>query len=425
MCTRIGQTDLGVSSGEKAIKLLENLGIDESTISYEARTLQLLGILYFNKNNYARSVQVLQRLLNILKKYEISSVDSSLVKQKIVDCLVKSHKPNLAKPYLEEMLNENRSFANLLKYGKIFMALEEFEQAEKVLKELDELNHKDESEKFMALTTLSLAQVKKKDFVAAQRTLEKSAKLIEDIGMETNPEILWVYSQLGQIYYANEKLQQAQNTFRTFLVLSDELKVFDNEYGSVLVNLGKIHSKFGEKVEALKFLNAGKRILEGFKKENGLEANLAILEVYLKDRNVMKAWEILQEIEKSQYSPLVSALAENEMGNLLREFGHLDQGLHYYEEALMKYKVIKGEESEEAGKVLFNIGSLLSQQGKYSLALEYLSGCQTIKLKFSTANSLDLANVYVEIGKCLFQLGRKAYGRELQQKGKRIISSLT
>ena len=407
------------------MRLLENLGIDESTISYEARTLQLLGILYYSKSNYAKSVQALQRLLNILKKFEINSIDSLLVKQKIVDCLVKSQKPNLAKPYLEEILNESRSFGNLLKYGKIFMALEEFEQAERVLKELDELDHKDDTEKFTALSTLSLAQVKKKDFPAAQKTLEKCVKLAEGTGMETSPETLWVFSQLGQIYYADEKLQQAQNSFRTFLILSDELKVFDVEYGSVLVSLGKIHSKFGEKVEALKFLNAGKRVLEGFKRENGLEANLAILEVHLGDRNVMKTWEVLQEIEKAQYSPIVSALAENEMGNLLREFGHLEQGLHYYKEALMKYNVIKGEDSEEAGKVLFNIGSLLSQQGKYSVALEYLSSCQAVKLKVSAPNSLDIANVYVEIGKCLVQLGRKAYGRELQQKGNRIIQSLT
>lgn len=425
VCTRIGDHDLGISSGEKALKLLENTGIDETNVVYEARILQLLGILYYSISNYPKSVSVFQRLLNVLKKFDIDSIDSAFVREKIVDCLIKSHKPHLARPYLEDLLSEHKTFANLLKYGKILMALDEFDLAEQALKSADEGLNEADKEKFGVLATLALVQVKKQDFAKAQNSLERCVKVVKELGIDTCPEILWVYSQLGQIYFTEEKFQMALNVFKTFLLLSDELQIFDVEYGAVLVTLGKTYSKLGEKVESLKFLTAGKRILEGFKKENGLEANLAILEVYLKEGNILKTWEILQEIENVQYSPLVSALAENEMGNLLREFGHLEQSLQYYEAALIKYKALKGETSEETGKILFNIGSLMNQLGKYSAALEHLSQAQTIKLKFSLPESVDLANVYVEIGKSLFKLGKKAYGHELQEKGNRIIKKLT
>lgn len=423
ICARVKQTELALSSGEKTLNLLQNLESNELTANYEGRTLQLLGILYLNNKNYSQSVSCFQRLKTLIGTFDVCDVEKSFVVEKIVEGLLKQGKNLLAKPYIEELIEIKPRFENLLQYGKMLICLEEAEKAVKVLGQALNLLCGECEEKFNALVTLALAWIKVKDFRAAKKVLNDCIRVGELVGIENNAEVLWVYTQLGQIYFTEDEDELAFATLQTSKSISEDLQIFDLEYGNILLLLGKLKLRSNEKTDSLIFLNSSKRILENFGKDNSLECQLAILQVYLKDSNLQKTWEILQEIEKNQYSPLISALAQNEMGNLLREFGHLSQSLKYYEAAYEKYQVLKGPESQEAGKVLFNIASLLHKLGKFNQAIECFNKCSSIKLKYYSANSVELANIYVEVGDCLVKVGRKGYGREVMEKGLRIIKA--
>jgi tetratricopeptide (TPR) repeat protein len=400
--------------------MLQNFENSEISANYEARTLQLLGILYFNNKNFAQSVHCFQRLLLLTEKFQIESIRASFIVGKIVEGLLKQAKPLLAKPYLEDLVRLEKNSENFLQFGKVLIALNDLNRALQVLQEGKGLTVDPSEERFKILTTLALVQVRLNDFKSAKTTLNDCIKSSEHLDMPPSSELLWVFTQLGQIYYTEESTL-SEEILQRAKMMSEDLQVLDIEYGNILLLLGKLKAKSRHKTEALVYLTESKKVLEGFGKDQAIETQLSILKLHLNDLNVMKTWEILQEIEKNQYSPLISALCSNELGNLLREFNHLSQSLHYYEAALDKYSILKGPESEEVGKVLFNIGSLLHKQGKYTQALEVFSKCQVIKLKFFSANSPEIASLYVEVGECLVKVGKKAYGREMIEKGMKIL----
>lgn len=258
------------------------------------------------------------------------------------------------------------------------------------------------------------------EFTEALAHLNSCIETIREIGAEISQEMLWVYSQLGQLYYTRQNYDQALSHLKTSKILSEELQIRDIEYGTILLYIGKIRFKQNDKQEALYYLSQSRRVLESINKEDSLEAILALLELYLKEGNTLKSWELLQEIEAQSFSPCASAMAENEMGNLLREFGYNSQAMRFYESALKKYEILKGGNSLEVAKLYLNIGALYIQQGKYVQAHEYLCMSRDVKLMHFSENNVEMASVYEELGTCLKLMGRKGVGRDLMGKAMKI-----
>lgn len=425
VCTRIGQIELGLSSGEKALNLIEKCRCDGIIVGYHARTLQLLGLLYTNTESFGKAVYIYQKLLGLLGEFEVPGLDLSAIQEKTVAAMISFKKPLQAQPILDELLQKSRSAHLLSQQAALHIFSSNYSEAKSCLQEaFQSLLQKNTLEAYKILSKLAFVKIQLQEFKSSLTDFANCIEILKEIQTETSPEMLWIYSQMGQILYTDKEYEKALDKLKISKIIAEELGIRDKEYGISLLFIGKIQMKMSNFTEALQYFVNARRVLESTGKENALEAVLALLELYLQQGNTVKSWEILQEIEKQSYSPCASAMAENEMGNLLRNFGYNTQAMRFYEAASRKYEILKGENSLEVGKTYLNIGALCIQQGKYALGYDYLWRSKEIKQKFFGEYEKEMALVYEEIGKCLNLMGKKHLGREFIGKAKRIYKKM-
>ena len=73
--------------------------------------------------------------------------------------------------------------------------------------------------------------------------------------------------------------------------------------------------------------------------------------------------------------------------SVLKQFGHLDDALHYYTKSLQMELTTLGENTEEVAITYNNMGSVCQDQGKFTKALEYYNKSLEIKKNILGENS--------------------------------------
>ena len=91
------------------------------------------------------------------------------------------------------------------------------------------------------------------------------------------------------------------------------------------------------------------------------------------------------------------------MGNILDEWGKLDQAMKFYSEALVKYRLNLGDDNEDVANCVQSIGLIHIRNEKHNTAIPLLFDILRIYRIKGGSESLDVARV-------LFNLGR-IYGK--------------
>jgi tetratricopeptide (TPR) repeat protein len=402
------------------LSLIESFGDHIDVLAYHARTLQLLGIVYSTLSLYSKAVLVYQKLLSILDSYEIPNIDRFYVFERLADSLVAAQRFGQAKVFLNALVENRKTVHWLLQYSRVWISEKDFSKAKLALQEAYELSPSLSVGTCEVLSKLAWVEMQLLEYDQALLHFANCTNIIKAAGMPASEETLWIHSQLAQLHYAKKSYEEALKIFKTSKLLCEELHIKNAEYGNILLHIGKIKSMQNNLQEALNYFKSADKVLKNIDKQSSVEAVLSILGVYLAQGNTIKAWEVLKEIETQNYSPMVNATAENELGNLLREFGYNSEAMKYYNSSLKKYSVLKGAQSLEVARIQLNIGSLYILQGKYSQAYNHLNIAKDIKLQYFPDNHKEMALVYEEIGKCLTLLGKKYFGGNMIEKARKI-----
>ena len=249
----------------------------------------MLGLLYNTTSNHSKSVYVYQKLIKILEEYEVPGIDFISSQRKIADSLISSKKFNQAKPYIQELLKIEKSSHLLMQFSKICIHEKNYSEAKSVLLQVIVTISEKNLEYYKILSTLAWIEIELKEYINALEHLNDCIEIMKIIGAESSPEMLWVYSQIGQIYYTNKQYEEALNHLKMSKIIAEELQIRDTEYGNTLLYIGKIKLKQHNLMESLHYLISAKKVLESIKKEDGLEAILAMLELYLTEGNTLKS----------------------------------------------------------------------------------------------------------------------------------------
>ena len=219
---------------------------------------------------------------------------------------------------------------------------------------------------------LAFKCLKDKDFTKAEELYRKALAIQLEILGKDSPEVAKTYNNIALIQLNEAKINEANtNILKAYMIKvknrKDVPKEIDKKFRSIDLDIRNF--KKGEFDQARNQFN---KSLEEYNKQYG------------------------------QNKPLFISIYE-QIGILYALEGNYDKAFDYIRKAFDTRIEIYGDGSVESGTGYLNIGICLRLKGEFEAASKYLDNALKIKIEHRGEFHPDIADIYCQIGKLLFQ----------------------
>ncbi len=232
-----------------------------------------------------------------------------------------------------------------------------------------------------------------------------------------------IYNNLGEVYYALEKKQEAHKYFEMALPLFVEEQ---NQLGkaSVLNNLGLIYSLQGREMQFWGYLEQSwesfvlsEQLSEQSKQDGKYRQQSMEVRKYL-ELALVGYFEQALSIRREEGDREGTGKTLHNMGLVYSALGEKELALEHYEEALGISREI-GDRMEE-DRILHNLGRVCNTLGKKEKArtLEYLE--QTLRIQEEVGDRIEEGGTWNSLGRVYDDMGEKQEAWRCYQKALRI-----
>ena len=316
----------------------------------------------------------------------------------------------------DEALRLNEEGLQLLQTGQFREALEKFEQALVLVREIRERQGE-------GVILNSIARVYKNlgKYKEVLSYLQQSLKIFREIGHRSG-EGASLYN-IGDVYNSLDKYKEALSYFQQSLNITQEIGERQGE-GAILYNIGDIYNSLDKYKEALSYFQQSLNIFReiGHRSEEGTNLN-TIGSIY---DNLGKYEEALSYYQKSlKISQEIGnrsgeSTALNNIGLLYQNLGKYEKALSYHQQSLKIIQEI-GDRSRE-GVALNSIGAVYQNLGKYEKALSYYQ--QSLKISRNLGERSRESTALNNIGSVYDNLGKHEEALSYFQESLKISQDL-
>ncbi|MCT7986620.1 tetratricopeptide repeat protein [Laspinema sp. A4] len=370
---------------EEALKIYREIGNQGE----EMKTLNGLGTIYLNLEDYSKAEQSYQQALQIARNTGDQGGEANA------------------------LVSLGNVYGNLGDYTR---SLDSLEQSLQIAR-----NTGNQVGAGFVLSNLGWVYQKMADYPKAQQSYEEALQIARDTGNPVREGI--ILNNLGDIYISLGDYLQAEGSFQKALLLFRQVGKKAEE-GITLKNLGKVYQNLGEYVKAEEHYSAalniarqlGNQVEEGNTLRNLgtiaiLQGNYPQAEVYYTE-----SLGISQKIgdKLGEGDTLIG------LGNVYLRLGDYPQAEEYYQASLMIARDIDNKLGE--GDVLIGLGNVYLTLGDYSQAEQYYE--QSLQLKRELGDRPGQANSLLGLGVLSGDQGDYPKAREYFEESLIIKQSL-
>ncbi|BAY85681.1 hypothetical protein NIES267_51820 [Calothrix parasitica NIES-267] len=288
------------------------------------------------------------------------SVAKSAVSEKVKIAQVEGEKQRR-----DEALRLNKLGMQKFKRGKYREALNNFEQALVIFREIEE--RKGEG---VILNNVGLVYRKLGEYKKALYYYQQSLEIDKKVGDKAGEGIS--LSNIGGVYFHLGEYAKALDYYQQSLAI--HIKIGDkSSEGTTLNNIGEVYRNLGEYAKALDYYQQSLTIRKQITHKPGEGTTLNnIGNVYYNLGEYAKALDYYQQsltIRKQIGDKPGEGTTINNVGEVYRNLGKYSKALAYYQQALAIAKQVGNKAGE--GKTLNNIGNVYYNFGEYPKALFY------------------------------------------------------
>jgi CHAT domain-containing protein/Tfp pilus assembly protein PilF len=246
----------------------------------------------------------------------------------------------------------------------------------------------------LRLTKLGTQQLNRGEYRKALNNFEQALVIVREIGEPLGESTILNY--IGKTYLSLAEYDKALDYYQQALVIFKQIGNKVGE-GTTLNNIGEVYRSLAEYAKALDYYEQALAIHKqvGNKLMEGTALN-GIGEVYSNLGEYAKALNYYQQglaIFKQVGNKLMEGTALNGIGNVYRGLGEYAKALNYCQQALAIFKQV-GDKSRE-GITLNGIGNIYNNVGKYAKALDYYQQALVIvkQVSYKAGEGITLNNI--------------------------------
>ncbi|MGK9475510.1 tetratricopeptide repeat protein [Melioribacter sp. OK-6-Me] len=262
---RTSNPQLAIEAGEEAIQIAEKI----NNKSLHARALNLLGVVYRNKGNYARAIDYYKKAL-ILAEQVKDSVQIGYSYNNIGGIYrIQGNNP-LALEYvlkglkIFEQLDDKRgmAFCNI-NIGLVYKNQKNYEKALEYLNKTIELREeiKDEEGKALAMNLIAEIYKEQNRLNEALGYYRKIERIYKSTGNKTGLASVW--GGIGDIYFEKGQYKSALDLREKALVLLRNVNSIEG-IANNLSNMSLIYYKLGDETRADEAMNEAIKLVEKY-----------------------------------------------------------------------------------------------------------------------------------------------------------------
>ena len=294
----------------------------------------------------------------------------------------------------EEVIRLNEQGVQLFGQGKYSEALELFEKALVICKQID-----DKSGEGAYLNNIGLVYNNLGQYQKALDYYQQSLVIRKQIGDKSGEGT--TLNNIGVVYRSLGQYQKALDYYQQALVISKHLGDKSGE-GTTLNGIGRVYNSLGQYQKALDYFQQSLVIIQQIGDKYGQSANLNSIGLVYDDLGqYQKALDYYQQslvIRKQIGDKSGEGATLNNIGLVYDNLGQYQKALDYYQQALVIRKQIGDKFGE--GTTLNNIGAVYISLGQYQKALDYFQQSLVIRKQIgdksgegATLNNIGVAYI--------------------------------
>ncbi|MCT7975529.1 CHAT domain-containing protein [Laspinema olomoucense] len=395
----------------------------------EIKTLNGLGTIYLNLQDYSKAEQSYQQALQIARAMGDQAGEASILVS-LGNFYENQGDYRRALEFLEPALQIALNMGNqagegnaLLGLGNIYANLGDYSRALESLEQSLQIarNMGSQAAEGLVLSNLGWVYKEMADYPKAQESYEGALQITRDVGNPVRESIILgnlgdIYTSLGDYLQAEGLFQQSLLIFRQFGKKAEE--------GITLASLGKVYQNLGRYAKAEEYYKESLNIarqLGNQAEEGGTLRNLGVIanlqgNYPQAESYYTEALEIARRIgDKLGEGSTLSGL-----GNLYHDLGQYSQAQEYYQESLMIVRDLDNKPGE--GDILIGLGNVYVSLGDYPQAEQSYE--QSLQIKRELGDRPGQGNALVGLGILYSYLEDYAKAREYLEESLTIKQSL-
>lgn len=258
------------------------------------------------------------------------------------------------------------------------------------------------------------------DYKCAKRYLDRALDVALMQFEAKDIRVLELYSALGQLYYIQDKNDDALTLFKKVIdVYKKEYEHSTPEAASFYNNLGLVYQKKGTYNEALNFFLKAIDVYEEFpvylQREgvtyyNNVGTIYAIRGEYARSLDYfVRALKVCHK-HHIEYDTDI-AQCYNNIGMIYRRLRQYTEALDYCKKALDIYKAVYGEQHPQIASCYNNLGIIYCDNGEFTMAKSFLEQALSIQNEVFEPTHSDIIRTIMNLGRVY--LGESDYDRAL------------
>jgi CHAT domain-containing protein/Flp pilus assembly protein TadD len=273
---------------------------------------------------------------------------------------------------------------SVLSATDIYMRLDKFSEAEKLLESTIRQQQKNSLQHGMLLAKLGDLYTLTSQYSKASAALNDAMKIIEKTSGINSPEYISTSINLGILYMQQGKYAEAEEAFDYAL---SQINADDQAYPATLTNQAIVYQNLGQLERAEKTFRTIQSIdsLSVGTSHPDYAITLSNLGLVYADEEKFKAAEnaLLRalDIQQKNNEGKTASYARklNNLARVYRMAGTPEKAIPLLEQALAIFKKTLGENSPEYATTCFNLGIAYWKSGKGPVGLKYLKSSASIR----------------------------------------------
>ena len=418
------------TNNENRFQEIEETYEEAMRIEKESGLLRETMIVYANflldeEQEYQKAIDLCEKYLRYIEVEELKIETKDTIE--VYKILGKGYYENKKNDKAEEIFNQIIQLSEKIKeysdmkmgyfhLSKVYIAQEQYEQAEKYLKKSIEITEKyDKSEKDLCVqySTLAFIYTTLKKYKSAEKYGKMAIEIAEELERkaekdeEANEFLGVVYDNLASIYQLQKKYEEALTYYRKGVFIRKKLlPINKKEYAEAIEQLInfviEVEDKAGMDIRATKFV-----------------------------KNKLKEYEKLNNLDKALSDMNVNSYIGM---SLLKEDNNYKESIKYNEEALsiLEKVDINSETSFEKSDIVLahleicymlaysyeNLNNDDNAEKYYKKAIDILENYLTM---YPEKYDSDLLNLYDDIIALYYRIGRKDEAKIYNERKKKFI----